>query len=187
MHTVAAIGIPGAWQCLQFSLPFLFVIGLYWVLTRTDRVAERLFPAGDWEKRLGWLDIQAERRADLVLRWIGYVFYAVAAAALYGIVWGAQGIPLIPHWDNPDSLSELFLRIPVLFVSLTLHLLYFGVYLLPKLSKEYDMHLLREFQIEQRRLEEEEERKKKAEWEAMRASPTYRSFGRTNLPPASRN
>lgn len=182
MHTVpgpflAAIGIPGARQVFAFFTPFLVVAVIYALIKRMDHLMARLFPDGDWEKQLGWLNLQAERQTDLVLRWVGYVSYAVLAAALYGLVWGAEAVPSVVHWSDPYVLSELLLRVLVLGVSLTLLLLYFGVWLIPKLRNEYETALLEKFQIEQKRIEEEREREKEALREAYLSNPNFRSFG----------
>jgi flagellar biogenesis protein FliO len=184
MHTVpgsflAAIGIPAARQCLAFLAPFLIVAISYWMVKRMDHVVERLFPDGEWEKRLGWLNIQAEIQANRFFRWIGYVSYSILTAALYGIVWGAQAVPSVVHWDNPYVLSELLLRVLAMVMSLALLLVYFGVWLIPKLRNEYEMELLKKFQLEQKRLEEEEEREKEALRKEYLSNPNFRSFGQS--------
>jgi hypothetical protein len=174
---LAEIGIPDARQCFSFLAPFLMVAILYALIKRMDHFVARLFPEWEWEKRLGWLNLQAERHTDFVLRWIGYVSHAILAAALYGMVWGAEAVPTVGHWQDPYVLGDLVLRMVALGTSLALLLVYFGIWLIPKLRNEYEMELLKKFQLEQKRIEEEQEREKEADREAYLSNPSFRSFG----------
>jgi hypothetical protein len=185
MHTapaslLAAIGIPGARQCFAFLAPFLLVTLLYWLLRRTDRLVERLFPDTEWELRLGWLNLRAERQANFILRCVGYVCYSILAAALYGIVWGAQAVPSLDHWDDPYTLGELATRLPVLVASFSLLSVYFGVFLIPKLRADDETELLEKFKLEQKRIEEERDQQKLAARETHWSNPRFGSFGRSD-------
>src|SRR5580658_8190581 len=110
---MAAIGIPSAWQCLKIAAPFLALIALRCVIRRVDTTVNRLFPQWEWEKRLGWLNLTTQRRAEAVLRWIGYMIYALLAAALYGIVWAAPALAQLNQWSDPTVLGEIPLKISV--------------------------------------------------------------------------
>ena len=151
----AAIAIPSAAQCFSVLAP-VAAIALFWLILKgIDQALSKAFPGLEWQRNLGWFNIKAERRAATVLRWIGYVVMALMTAALYGIVWGAEGLRLLRHWTDPDALAEMDLRLPVLFGSLSLLLFYFGAALLPRLRREYEEEELEVFRAEWAALEEE--------------------------------
>jgi len=154
---LAEIGIPNAWQCLRVAAPFLTVAAGWALIRRMDEILEHFFPQWEWEKEMGWLNIGLERRVERSLRGIAAAFYATLAAALVGIVWGAQGIALLDRMTEPGVLAEIALRLPVLFVSLAYWLLYLGCGLLPKLRRQYEEEGLEKFRAEQRELERERE------------------------------
>lgn len=155
---IAEIAIPDAGQCLTWAAPVLAVVAMIGVLGRMDQIIDRLFPHWEWERRLGWLNIRAIRRAEKVLRWLGYFIYAVLGLALLGIVWSAQGlVETLNHWDNPHVAVELALRVPVLLASLGFWLVYLGCELLPKLRGQYEEEELQKFRAEQAELERERE------------------------------
>lgn len=145
---MAAIGIPSAWHCFEFAAPFLAVAALRWVIHRTDRTVDRLFPQWEWEKRLGWLNLRTQRRTEAVLRWIGYFLYALLAIALYGIVWAAPTLAQIDQWSDPDVFGEIWMKVSVFLVSLVYWLLYLGFELLPKLRRQYEADELEKFRAE---------------------------------------
>lgn len=155
---VAEVCLLIAKRCMAWAMPFLGVAALACLVRRMDQIIDRLFPHWEWEKRLGWLNIRAQRRADLVLRWIGYFIYAVLAVALLGIVWGAEALATLDRWDDPSVMADLALRVPVLLACLGLWLVYFGCELIPKLRDQSEREGLRKFRAEQRELEEERER-----------------------------
>ena len=146
---MADIGIPSAWQCLTIAAPFLALAALRWVIHRVDRTVDRLFPHWEWERRLGWLNLRVQRRAEAVLRWIGYFLYALLAAALYGIIWAAPALGQFDHWNDPNFFSEISLKFSVFLVSLGFWLVYFGFELLPKLRRQHEADELEKFRSEQ--------------------------------------
>jgi hypothetical protein len=152
---LAAIGIPSAWQCFTVAAPFLAFAALRWVIHRIDFTVNRLFPHWEWERRLGWLNLGTQRRADAVLRWIGYFLYALLAAALYGIVWAAPALGQLDRWSDPNVLGEISLKISVLLVCLGLWLVYLGFELLPKLRRQHETEELERFRAEQAGYERE--------------------------------
>src|ERR1700683_4979230 len=99
-----------AWKCLVFAAPILTVMALWWLITRTDRIINYLFPHLEWERSLGWLNIQAERRAMTAVRWLGYGIQALLAVVLLGIVWAAEGFQQVDDWSNPPLTGDLGLR-----------------------------------------------------------------------------
>jgi hypothetical protein len=151
----AAIGIPSAGQCFMALAPIAGLALFYALLKGIDQVLARIFPGLEWQRNLGWFNIKAERRAATVIRWLGHAVMAVLAVALYGIVWGAEGLRLLPRWTDPDTMAEIDFRLPVLATSVGLLLFYFGAALLPRLRREYEEEELEVFRAEWAALEEE--------------------------------
>jgi hypothetical protein len=155
---MAEIAIPDARHCFAWIAPFLFLAAAMFIIGRMDLIIDRLFPHWDWEKRLGWLNLRAQRQAETVLRWIGYFIYAVLGLSLLGIVWAARGlVDALNNWSDPYVLSELARRIPVLLACLGLWLVYLGCELLPKMRGQYEEEELEKFRAEQAELERERE------------------------------
>ncbi|HUB68146.1 MAG TPA: hypothetical protein VL981_11740 [Candidatus Methylacidiphilales bacterium] len=176
---MATIGIPSAWQCLQVAAPFLAFIALRWVIRRVDHTVNRLFPHLEWERRLGWLNITTQRRAEAVLRWIGYVIYALLAAALYGIVWAAPALGQLGQWSDSTVLGEIPLKISVLLICLGCWLVYFGCELLPKLRRQHEEEELEKFRAKQTGLDDERDHQPgsrlKSIWKKPQSSLAQRS------------
>ena len=118
-----------------------------------------LFPNWEWERKLGWLNLRAQQRADNVLRWLGYFVYAALGAALLGIVWSAKEMAGIENWADPCDFSQLAFFVPVLLVCLGFWLLYLGFELMPKLRGKYEEEELEKYRAEQAELEREYDRK----------------------------
>jgi hypothetical protein len=145
---LAIIAVPTAAQFLWMAAPFAALVALRWFLGRLDHLIHRLFPTLEWERQLGWLNIRAERRAARVLRWLGYAVYALLAAALYGMAWGAVGFRAAPLWDGPDAMASVLGRLPVFFACLGLLVFYLAGSLLPRLRREYEQEELERFRAE---------------------------------------
>jgi hypothetical protein len=146
-----------AWQCLNFAAPILAVAAVWWLISRTDRIINHLFPYLEWEHSLGWLNIQAERRANTAMRWIGYGIYATLAVALLGMVWAAEGLQALDNWSDPWVMGDLVLRVPVLGFCLGLWWFYLGCWLVPKLRAEREEAGLKKFRAEAKEAERERE------------------------------
>ncbi len=155
---VAALGIPDAQHCFIAAFPVVCALVAWWLLKRIDSILAWLFPHWEWEKKLGWLNIRAERQADAFLRWVRYFVYALLALALYGIVWGAQALAWLDQMDDPSILAEIVARVPVLLISLGFWLSYLGLVLIPKLRDEYEFDELQKYRAEQAALEKEHDR-----------------------------
>ena len=168
-----------AWRCLVFLSPIFAVAALWWLVNRMDQVINYFFPALEWEKDLGWLNIRAERQANAIWRWLGYAVYALLATALYGIVWSVQGLPPLDEWTDPSQVSEVATRLPVLLVSAGFWLVYLGCGLIPQLRNQYETEDLENFRAEQKELEREQEllrsRRKKSP-----AKPRFEMPARSN-------
>ena len=156
----AVLAIPDARQCLIYAGPFLAVAAVWWLYNRMDAILAFLFPHWEWERNLGWLNIKAQKRADAVLRGLGYLFYALLAASLYGIFWGVQAIPA--DWSKAEAIKLFLERLPVFLVSVGLWMVYLGCTLIPKLRDQHEMEALEKFREEQKELEEERDQIKAA-------------------------
>jgi hypothetical protein len=129
----AGFVLPDARQCFVWAAPFLAIAAIWWLVDRTDRIVNHLYPDLEWEKSLGWLNIRAERRANAAMRWVGYGIYVLLIDALVGIVWAAEGLPALDNWSDPWVMGDLALRIPALVICLGIWVLYLGCGLMPKL------------------------------------------------------
>jgi hypothetical protein len=152
---MAEIAIPDARQCIAWAAPFLVVGAAVCVLRRMDSIVDHLFPHWNWEKSLGWLNITAQRRAERVLRWLGYFVYAVLGLALFGIVWSAKELASISDWSDSSVVPKLALCVPVILACLGFWLVYLGCELIPKLRGQYEEESLEKFRAEQYELERE--------------------------------
>jgi hypothetical protein len=156
---LAAVGIPDARHCFALIAPFVAVAAAVFLLRRMDVIMDHLFPHWEWERKLGWLNIRAQQRADSVLRWLGYFVYAALGLALLGIVWSAKGLAGIENWADPRELSGLLFLLPVLLVCVGFWLVYLGFELIPKLRGKYEEEELEKYRAEQAELEREYDRK----------------------------
>jgi hypothetical protein len=154
---LAEIAIPTADECLLFLGPLAAMAFVWWLFHFVDQVIRRIFPGLEWERQLGWLNIRSERRAEAVLRWLGYLVYGVLAAALGGIVWGAVGLRQLDNWSDPMVTADLALRVPVLVLSFVPWLIYLAGALWPRLRREYEQEELEQYRAEQAALENEGE------------------------------
>lgn len=170
-----------AWQCFVFAAPFLAVAAVWWLINRTDRIINHLFPNLAWEHSLGWLNIGAERRANTALRWIGYGIYATLIAALYGIAWAAEGLQALDNWSDPWVMGDLALRVPALGFCLGIWVLYLGCWLMPKLRAQREEAGLKKFRAEA--VEAERERQDDRQPRSRVHSPLRKP--RTNAPTGS--
>jgi len=148
-----------AWKFLVFAAPFLAVCALWWIVNRTEQIINYLFPHLEWERSLGWLNIRAERRAATALRWIGYGVYVLLAAALLGIVWGAEGVNELPAWPDPWIIGDVMIRGAVLAICLGAWVFYLGAWLVPKLRTQREEAALRRFRAEMVETDRERERR----------------------------
>jgi hypothetical protein len=151
------MAIPDPRLLIVHGGPVLAILALWWLVNRTDRIVNFLFPNLEWERSLGWLNIKAERRARTAVRWLGYAFYLLLAALLYAIVRIADAFPPLDTWSDPDVLGSLILEMTALFVCLGIWLLYLGGVLMPKLRSEREEAELRRFRAQMEEAERERE------------------------------
>jgi hypothetical protein len=136
------------WKCLVFLAPFFVVAVVWWLINRTDRVIGYLYPDLEWEHSLGWLNIQAERRANTAIRWLGYGIYVILFDALVGILWAAEGLQNWDRWSDPWVMGDLALRVPALLICMGIWILYLGGWLIPKLRIQREEAELKRFRAE---------------------------------------
>ena len=151
----ANIAIPDARQCLVIAGPILGVIAAWWIISHIDQWISKLFPQWEWEKKLGWLNIQSARRADDIFRWLGYGVYALLAASLYGIVWSASAFADVNETLDPSSVANGMWKFSTLLMCMGLWVLYLGWELYPKLKREYEWEELQRYRAEQAEIEAE--------------------------------
>ncbi len=133
---IAASARPYLQDVLGFATPVIVVAALGWLASSTDRIMNAIFPDLEWERKLGWLNIRAERRAERALRWVGCGVVALLLIALMGILWAAKGMPRLADWSDPWVMGNLALRVPVLGLCLLAWIIYLGLSLLPRLRAD---------------------------------------------------
>ncbi len=152
---LAVIAIPSMEQWLWVVWPVLAVLALRALAGITGLIVEHLFPHWEWEKKLGWLNITADRHSDAILRWIGYFIHAGLAVALYGIVWGAPALDELGSTD-PTAIGDGASRLAALTVSIAIWALYLGGDLIPRLRREHEQEELARYRAEHPDFDEEE-------------------------------
>jgi len=149
--------LPCIGKCLVWAAPLLTIAAIFGLINRTDKFINYLFPDLEWEKKLGWLNIKAERRAKVALRWVSYGIYFILLSALCGLLWAAAGFPDVDNWAEPMITADLAFRVPVIFLCLGLWMLYLGSWLMPKLRAQREEAGLKRFRREMAELEKERE------------------------------
>lgn len=172
-RVVAEIAIPDLQQCLMFAAPFLAVAAVWWLVRHMDQIMNRLFPNLEWERQLGWLNIKAERRAEAVLRWIGYFIYAMLAISLLGVIWAVHGLAMIKDWSDPAALDLVGHRLPILLMSAGYWFVYLGCALIPKIRNQHEEEELAKFRAEQAELEEDLQQTKTARGKPTLTKPRF--------------
>jgi len=181
IHT--EIGIPTAGQCLLFAAPILGVMCLYWLFRNSDRIIDSIFPNWEWEKKLGWFNLRANRRAEAIWRWMGYFVYALLAAALYGILWGSTAFADMAQ-QTPNTVADGMGKLTLLLVCFGFWLVYLGVELIPKLRDQYEREELEKYRAEELNFEEENPRLRKP---TSPLSPKIEIWSRKPLPSPRQN
>jgi len=156
LTVMAAVGIPDARHFLRLAGPIIAVAAFLFVWRRMDAIIHHLFPDWEWQRKLGWLNFKAHRRADAFMRWLGYFVYAVLALTLAGILWAAQGLPNLDDWNDPPILLDLIVRALVLLLCLAFWAYYLLGELFPRMNRQYEEEELEKFRAEQSEYEKEE-------------------------------
>jgi hypothetical protein len=145
---LADIFVPSPDEILVFAAPVLVLAAVWWLISRTDRVVHYMFPYLEWEHSLGWLNIRAERRANIAMRLVRFGVYVMLFDALFGIVWGAKGLQQLDHWSDPYVIGGLALRVGALAFCLAIWVLYLGTYVIPRIRAEREHAAWRKIQDE---------------------------------------
>jgi hypothetical protein len=145
---VMALLIPSPGQCLTIAAPVASIAAIIWFSRHGDRVIARLFPHWEWERRLGWLNARANRRAETVLRGLrhlGHTFLLFDLAAILGLSWFVGG----PHdMDSGASVFTYVLEMVYLGVCLIPWIYYFVVILGPRIRAEFEEEELQRYRAE---------------------------------------
>ena len=154
---LAEIAIPSLNACLRVLGPVAAVAAFLWLMRNADELIRRHLPRLEWDRQLGWFNIRAEQRARRFLRGVAAIMYLLLAAALYGILWGAEGLQDLVHWRDPEVLLRVQNHLPVLVLGAGLWALYLGGELMPRLRREFEEEELERYRAEQAALEGDEE------------------------------
>jgi len=176
---LAEIVVPSPEQMLVFAAPIITIAALWWLISRTERVVHHMFPYMEWEHSLGWLNIKAERRANMAMRFVRFALYVMLFDALFGIVWGAKGLRLLANWSDPWVFGDLALRVAALCFCLAIWVVYLGTYVFPRIRAEREAADWKKVQAEMK--EDEEARKAQEPHLHSRVKEPLRK-PRTNVP-----
>ena len=160
---LAEIGIPTAADFVRVLGPVAGLIGLSWIFRHSDAVIHRLFPHWEWERKLGWLNIRAERGASTFFRRASHVVHALLVVALFGIASQAKVLSQWPRWRQPEVFRELSNALPLELICLWLWAAYLLGYLIPKLKREFEEEELARFRAERPEVERARENKSSME------------------------
>jgi len=153
---------PISWHdAAAFALPVLVLAALWWLVSRTDRIMESVFPDLEWERSLGWLNIRAERRASLGMKWVRFGVVVMLVDALAILFWCAKGMPDLSTWSDPWVMGDLALRVPLMGLCLLTWVIYLGLGLLPRVRADRENAAFKKFR-KQMALEDEEKREMEA-------------------------
>ena len=151
------IYVPSAEECVWIAGPILGVLLVRWAWLSLDQIIAWLFPNWEFEQRLGWLNLRAQKRAATFLRWLTHLLHALLAVALYGILWAAEGLGTMTPSD-PLTVASGLSRLPVLLFSLGFWVVYLRFELIPRLRHEYEEEELQRYRAEHPEIEAETER-----------------------------
>lgn len=140
--------IPTAGQCFAVAAPVASIYGIIWFARHGDRVIEKLFPHWEWERKLGWLNVRANRRAEWMLRGLRHLLHAFLLLALIGIL-GLSWLAGRPHdMDNAPEVFAYALELIYIGVCMAPWLFYFIVVLGPRMIAEYEEEELQRYRAE---------------------------------------
>lgn len=166
---------PVSWHDVAaFATPVLVLLALAWVVSRTDRIVETVFPDLEWERSLGWLNIRAERRASRAMRWVSFGVIVMLIDALVILFWCAKGLPDLSTWSDPWVMGDLTWRVPLMGLCLLIWMIYLGLGLLPRVRADREAAAFRKFR-KQMAASDEEKR-------ALEAMGQKSSRGPTEIP-----
>ena len=157
MSCLGEIAIPSLGQCGRVLAPVAALVAFIWLLRNADDLIRCHLPGLEWGRQLGWFNIRAEKRAERFLRGVEAAFQVLLAAALLGILWGANGLSDFARWREPEVMLRLQNHVSVLLLCVGLWAFYLGGELIPRLRREFEEEELERYRAEQAALAEDEE------------------------------
>jgi len=145
---VAALLIPTAGQCLQLAGPLLIAIGAIWFWRHGDVVLARLFPQWEWERKLGWLNLRANRQAERILRALTHGLHLALLLALVGILLLSWSLGQPPDTDTLGGILGLAGEWIYLIACYGFWIYYFTAVLYPRVRDEYEAAELERYRLE---------------------------------------
>jgi hypothetical protein len=119
-----------------------------------NRVIDQLFPQLEWERKLGWLNARADRRANQILRVLQHLLHLFLLVMLVGVLTFAW---LVGHPDTDTSLGLFTLAGSYVYLGVCLSpwIYYFVVVLGPRLQAEFEEQELARYRAENPDVDEE--------------------------------
>jgi hypothetical protein len=143
-----ALLIPSAGQCLAVAMPVASVCAVLWFLRHGDGLIAQLFPHWEWERKLGWLNAKANRRAEVILRGMRHLGHAFLLLMLVGIL-GLSWLAGQPHdMDTVDGIFLYAVELVYIIVCLIPWIYYFVAMLGPRIAAEYEEEELMRYRAE---------------------------------------
>jgi hypothetical protein len=167
---MAALLVPTASQCLRLAGPLLALFGVIWFWRYGDEVLARLFPHWEWERKLGWLNVKANRHVERILRMFTHLLHVTLLAALVGILGFSW---LLGQPQDTDTYLGIFSRgfqWINLMACYMIWVYYFLVILGPRMRDEFELEELTRYRVEHPDTERErvKERMKISVWDSTR-------------------
>jgi hypothetical protein len=149
-----ALLVPSAGQLWNIFGPIVAVVVIIWLVRNCNEVIDRLFPHLEWERKLGWLNASADRRAKLILRGIHHFVHLFLALDLLAVLWFACQIG---ERDTETRVGVLILAGDFVYLGAVLSpcLYYFIVELGPRLQGEFEAQELARYRAENPDLDQE--------------------------------
>lgn len=143
-----ALLIPSASQCLAVAAPVASIGAVLWFLRHGDQFIAQLFPHWEWERKLGWLNAKANRRAEAILRGLRHLGHAFLLLMLVGIL-GLSWLAGQPHdMDTADGIFLYAVELIYIGVCLLPWIYYFTAMLGPRITAEYEEEELMRYRAE---------------------------------------
>jgi hypothetical protein len=149
-----ALLVPSASQCWSIAGPIVAVVVVIWVMRNSTRIVETLFPQLEWERRLGWLNARADRRANQILHGLQHLLHLFLLVMLAGELTFAW---LAGNPDTASSAGLLTLAGTYVYMGVCLSpwIYYFVVVLGPRLQAEFEEQELARYRAENPDIDEE--------------------------------
>ncbi len=151
----AALLVPTAGECLQVGGPLVLVLGTLWFWRNGDLLLARLFPEWEWERKLGWLNLRANRRAEGILRILTHLLHVALLLALVGILVLSRSLGQPQDTDSVIGLLSIAGVWMYLIAGYGFWIYYFTCILAPRVRDEYEAEELARYRLENSEIEKE--------------------------------